>query len=133
MANGAEQVGEVGASGRVHDETRLEPDEKERQREVEDERDQKRQPPADIARRVRGTERNEGANVDEQIEPQHDSLSAVLRVLDDALAALEGDDLGHMGTQLIEQKRRDIGLEHGYTYFGCLVSAGCFPRDLNNI
>ena len=113
VAEDLEDVGEIGTAGLVDNNAGLEPEEQERQGNVEDEGKEESQPPANILGRVRGGSGHEGTDVDEEVEPQHDTLGGVLGVLDDALARLEGDDHGHVALHLIKQERSDVGLEHG--------------------
>jgi hypothetical protein len=115
VTNNSEGVGQVGSTRLVQDQTRLKPHEHERQRDVEQKRKQECQPPTNVVCSVRCGGRHESSDVDEEVEPKHDSLSAVLGVLNDTLSALEGDDFRHVRLHLIKQKWSDVWLEHRCT------------------
>ena len=87
--------------------------EEEGKRKVEDEREEEAQPEADVLLSVSSSDLHESTDVDEEVEPEHDSLSRRLRVNNDSLARLQGLDLGDSVRHLIEKQRRHIRLEHG--------------------
>lgn len=106
-------VWQIGAAWLVQVKSGLEPDEEKWQWKVEDQRQQESQPPADVLGGVGGRSRHEGADVDQKVEPQHDTFSGVLRVFNDSLAGLEDLDLGHVALDLIQKQWRHVWLEHG--------------------
>lgn len=107
-----ENVGEIGATGRVEDEALAEEPQEKGKRKIEDERDDEGEPPANVLFGVGSGNTHKTTNVDDEVEPQHDTLSGGLGVLDNALAGLEHLDHGLGVGNLIEEKGRDVGLEH---------------------
>lgn len=116
VCENTEDVWQVRAAGLTQDNTWAEPEKKGWQGEVENEGNQICQPPANQARRVARSDGGEGADVDEQVEPQHGSLNGVLGVHDYTLATLKDLDYWHGISDLVEEKRGHIGLEHRCTH-----------------
>lgn len=97
----------------MQNETGFEPDKEKGQGKIKDEREQESQPPAYVSCRVRCRCGHETANVDEEIEPQHDSLSAMFRVFDYSFTRFESLDFWYMRFHLVQQEGCDIWLKHG--------------------
>lgn len=112
-ADNTEDVGEIRASRRVHDQLGLEPDQQEGKGKIQDEREQESQPPTNEASAVGCGGGHEGTDVDQKVEPQHDSFSRVLGVLNDLLTTGQSLDDGNVRRHLIQQQRRHVWLEHG--------------------
>ena len=103
----------ITASRWVENETRLQEPKEEWQRKVEQKWKQERQPPADVLLSVSCSNTHESTNVDEEVEPEHDTLSGRLRILDNSFSLFVGNDDWHTGGHLVEKQRRHIWLEHG--------------------
>ena len=108
-----EDVGKIGAAGRVEDETLAEEPQEKGERKVEDKRDEEGEPPANVLLGVGSGNTHEATDVDHEVEPQHDTLSGGLGILDNTLASLENLDHRLGVGNLIEEEGRDVGLEHG--------------------
>lgn len=106
-----ENVGKIRTAWRVENETLAEVPEEERERNVEDERNEEGQPPTNVLLAVSGCNTHEASDVNQEVEPEHSTLGRGLRVDNDSLTLLgandNGDSLGH----LIEKERRNVRLE----------------------
>lgn len=109
----AEDVGQIASCRWVQNEALAEVPEEEGKRKVEDEREEEAQPESNVLLSVSSSDLHESTDVDEEVEPEHDSLGRGLRVDNDFLARLQGLDLGNSVGHLIEKQRRHIRLEHG--------------------
>lgn len=127
-AQDADDIGEVAAAGREDDEALSKVElrglvliqqhrgssyQDERKRDVQEQRQDERQPPADVLLSVCGGNLHKAANVDKEVKPQHGTLRGSLRVDNDPLAALQHLDLSSVARHLVEQQGRHIWLEHG--------------------
>jgi len=104
---------EIGSTWWVEDETLAEVEEEEGERKVEEERKEEGQPPPDVFLGIGSWDSHETTDVDEKVEPKHDTLGGSLRVLDDSFAGWEGLDGWGCAWHLIEKCRGDTRLEHG--------------------
>lgn len=101
--------------GGVQNQALEEEPKQERERQIEDKRDEEGEPPSNVFLRVGRSNAHEATDVDHEVEPEHYTLSGRLGVLDDTLTVGEGDD-GRDGVgDLVEKEGRHIGLEHGGT------------------
>jgi len=110
-AENLEDVGKIRTTGRVEYKSLAEVPEEKGEGKVKDKRDEVCQPPANVLFAVGSGDTHETTNVDQKIEPEHDTLSGSLGVDNDSLALLgrdnDRDRLGH----LVEKEGRNIGLE----------------------
>ena len=111
--NNAETVGKVAAARRVQNKALEQVPQEERKGQVQDEGHEESQPPSDVLLDVRSGDVHEATDVDQQVEPEHDSLSGGLGILNDLLALLGLDNAGYGSGHLVQKDRGHVGLEHG--------------------
>lgn len=106
-----EDVAQVGASWRLLDQSRVQIPQQRWQHQIQDGRDQVRGPVADEFGKISRGDAEDSANVDKEIKPQHDTVDGLLRVDDDPLAVLVGDNVGLLVRALVDQGWGNVGLE----------------------
>lgn len=107
-----EGLGGDGASGRAQTVELFAPEENKRSEEEKESREGEGKPESDVLLNVDHADTaRERAKVDHHVEVQEDAGDCHLRVLDDTLAVLDGDDLGALLPDLLSKKGRDVRLE----------------------
>ena len=119
VAHDPEDVAQVGSSGRLLDQAWVEIPQKGREQEVEDGWDQIGGPVADDPGQIGGGDAEAGADVDEEVEPQHDAVDGLFRV-DDDFFTVHLDDVLDLVRALVHDGRRDVGLELSRTDGQCV-------------
>ena len=114
VTKNTEDVAQVRATRRLLDESGVKVPEKGREQQVKNGGNQVGGPVADKLGQVGGGDTEASADVDEEVEPQHDAVERLLGVDNDALAILL-DNVGNLVGGLVHDSGRNIGLELGGT------------------
>ncbi|GAW12004.1 hypothetical protein ANO14919_013590 [Xylariales sp. No.14919] len=111
VAKNLEDVAQVRTSWRLLDQTRVEIPQQGRQHQIQDSGNQVSGPVADELGEIGRGDTKDGADVDEEIKPQHDAVDGLLGVNNDLLAFGVGDDVRLLVRALVDQRRGNVGLE----------------------
>lgn len=113
VAEDLEDIAKIRAPGRLFDQAGVQVPQQGREHEVDDGGDEIGGPVADQSGEIGGGDTKGSPDVDEQVEPQHDTIDGVLGVDNDPLAVGVGDDVGDLVGALVHDGGRNIGFELG--------------------
>ncbi len=131
LTEDTEGVSEVRSSWWLLDKTLVQPPEQRWKHQVDDGWEKVGGPETDQLGEVRGWDSEGSANVDEKVEPQHDTVERLLWIDNDFLAGLRvGDDVGDLVWGLIHDGGGNIWLKHGCSALAITRPLGLGDCDL---